>query len=116
MTTRIGHDHPDVVTRAVTLERYAATDRPEIRLEEAPELEDGDVVRIVIEGTEYRARITARQDGTLVIRGVYETPRLARNPGDGTDYLPTWIETHDLSWGRTVHLDVVEPGFRYGLR
>lgn len=116
MTDRIAHDHPTVETVAGTLGRYGGTSRPEIRFEEAIDVADGDVIRLVLDGVEYRARVSVSADRSPVIRGAYDTPRMARNPESGTNHLAQWVANSGLEKGRTVHLDVVEPGFKYGLR
>lgn len=116
MADRIAHDHPTIETATGLLDRYGGTDRPEIRIEEDLEVSDGDVIRLVLDGAEYRSQVAVRADGTAIIRGAYETPRLARNPGSGTNALPGWVADRELGRGRTIHLDVVEPGFKYGLR
>ena len=115
MTDRIAHDHPTIETASGILDRYGGTNRPEVRFEEERDLTDGDLIRLVLDGVEYRSQVVIR-DGTTVIRGAYETPRMARDPGSGTNALTEWVTDRDLERGRTVHLDVVEPGFKYGLR
>lgn len=116
MPDRVAHDHPTIETLDGTLDRYGGTRRPEIRVPEADALPENDLVRIVLDETEYRATVEKSTDGTPVIRGAYETPRLARSPEEGTDHLAPWIETRDLDFGRTVLVDVVEPGHKIGLR
>lgn len=115
MTDRVAHDHPTVETLDATLGRYGGTHRPEVRLPETDTVTAGDVVIVVLDGTEYRSRVVDAR-GTQVIRGAYETPRLARNPGNGEDALGPWIDDHDLDFGRTVHVDVVDAGYKIGLR
>lgn len=116
MTDRIAHDHPTIETASGILDRYGGTNRPEVRIEGDLDLADGDLIRVVLDGVEYRSQVAVRTDGTIVIRGAYETPRMARNPGSGSNALAEWVAERDLDRGRTVHLDVVEPGFKYGLR
>lgn len=116
MPDRVPHDHPTVETIDGTLGRYGGTRRPEIRLPETDEIPTGEVVRLVLDGTEYRTKVERQTDGSPVLRGAYETPRLARNPGSATDALQPWVDERDLDFGRTVHLDVVDSGYKYGLR
>ncbi|MFB6082016.1 MAG: hypothetical protein ABEJ67_04260 [Halanaeroarchaeum sp.] len=116
MPDRVSHDHPTVETLTATLGRYGGTTRPEVRLPGDADLPVGDVVRLILDGTEYRAELLDRADGTPVIRGAFETPRLARDPGSATDHLRAWVDDRDLATGRTVYVDVVEPGQTYGLR
>lgn len=115
MTDRVSHDHPTVDTIPATIQRYGRTTRPEIRLQGPIAVDPGTVTRLVLGGSTYRT-VVADPDEEPVIRGVFETPSLARNPGTGHDVLPDWIEDRGLAPGRTVHVDVVESGFLYGLR
>jgi len=116
MPDRVAHDHPTVETLDATLGRYGGTHRPEVRLPETDAVPVGEVVRVVLDDTEYRTLVTAGDGDRPVIRGAYETPRLARNPGSATDALGPWVEERDLDFGRTVHVDVVDPGNTIGLR
>lgn len=115
MPDRVAHDHPTVETLDATLGRYGGTHRPEIRLPETDAVTVGEVIRVVLDGTEYRTKV-AGSSGTPAIRGAYETPRLARNPGSATDALQPWVDERDLDFGRTVHVDIVDPGYKIGLR
>ena len=110
--------HESVPTIDGTLARRGGTRRPEIRLpsDAVEQFPDGKVARLVLDGSEHRTRLTHRTDGTPAVRGAYETNELARNPGDGENALPAWVEARGLDLGRTVHVDVVEPGFKYGVR
>lgn len=115
MTDHVTHE--SVQTVSGTLARAGGTRRPEIRVPEATDdFPDGDVVRLVLAGTEYRVQLAVRPDDTPVVRGAYETPSQARSPGDATNHLVEWVESKELTAGRTVHVDVVEAGFKYGLR
>ena len=111
--------HESVPTTDGTLARHGGTRRPEIRLSEtsdADQFPESAVVRLVLDGSEYRTRLARSTDGAPVIRGAYETNELARNPGDGENGLPAWVDANELDVGRTVHVDVVEPEFKYGVR
>lgn len=116
MTDRVTHESVDTVSG--TLARAGGTSRPEVRIPEeaADRVPTGDVVRLVLDEAEYRTQLGSRPDGSPVIRGAYETPTQARTPGDATNRLVEWVESRDIEAGRTVHVDVVEPGFKYGLR
>lgn len=116
MVDRIAHDHPTVDTLEGTIGRYGGTHRPEIRIPETDAVPTGDVLSVVLDETEYHAEIVADSDGTAVLRGAYETPRLARNPGAGENALPDWVENRDLDVGRTVLVDIVDSGYKIGLR
>lgn len=115
MAERVRHDHPTVDTIPAEVDRYGGTTRPEIRISRSLTVESGTVVRLVLAGSEYRARIEL-SGGNHVIRGAYETPDQARAQGAGQNHLSDWVQEREIELGRTVHLDVVEPGFKYGLR
>lgn len=116
MTDRVSHDHPTIETVSATVARYGGTSRPEIRVTDRLSVEQGTVVRLVLGGREYYAEVQAADSDTPVLRGAYPSPRTARNPGGATNHLAEWVEEQDLEWGRTVQVDVVAPGFKYGLR
>ena len=116
MPDRVAHDHRTVETLDATLGRYGGTRRPEIRLPETDAVSVGEVIRIVLDGSEYRTQIERRTNGLPVINGAYETPRLARNPGSAADALQSWVADRDLDFGRTVHVDIVDPNHKIGLR
>ncbi|QDX39605.1 hypothetical protein [Salarchaeum sp. JOR-1] len=117
MPDRIASDNPAVETATATIGRYGGTTRPQIELPEgvAERVPVGEVVRLAVDGTEYRARIE-ESGGAPVIRGAYETPRLARTPGEGENHLVAWLDQTDLDIGRSVYVDIVEAGYAYGLR
>lgn len=121
MPDHVSSDHPTVSTVDATLTRQGRTDRPKVVLSTAAaedaELVAGEVVRLVLDGDECRA-LPSRPttDDGLEIGGAYDTPAQARDPGSGPNRLTEWVREAGLDFGRTVHLDVVEPGFRYGLR
>lgn len=110
--------HESCTTYDATLERAGGTSRPEVRLPEAAseEFPEGDVVRLVLDSSEYRAQLRTDTKGRPVIRGAYDTPDLARNPTGGENRLREWVDKKGLDVGRSVHVDVVESGFKYGLR
>ena len=119
MSDRVPSDHPTISTIDATLSRSGATDRPRIDIpaEAADDVPAGEVVRLVLDDQEYRTRIERAFSGDgLQIRGAYDSPRLARNPGDGENRLIEWYEDSGLAFGRTILLDVVTEGFKYGLR
>jgi hypothetical protein len=110
--------HESVPTTTGTLARRGGTRRPEIHLpaDAANQFPDETVVRLILDGSEYRTRLTRCTNGAPAIRGAYETNEIARNPSDGENALPPWVDAHDLDLGRSVHVDVVEPEFKYGVR
>jgi len=117
---RIPSDNPAVETIDATVERTGSVDRPRIVVpaDGADALPTGGdaVVQVVLGGDEYRTRPDPLSGERVAIAGAFDTPEAARDPGAGQNYLPEWIERKGLDYGRTVHVDVVEEEFRYGLR
>lgn len=107
-----------VETVTGTVARAGGTRRHELRLpaDTADDFPAGEVVRIVLDGDEYHVQLRHHDDGTPVIRGAYDTPSLARDPGSATNHLAEWLDDGPVEAGRSVHVDVVEPGFKYGVR
>jgi hypothetical protein len=119
MADRISSDHSSLPTVRATLVRSGGLDRPKVAIsaDDADHFPRDELVRVVADDTEYRARIESplAEDGRE-IRGLYETPRVARNPGEGENHLQTWLEEADVEFGQSVLVDVIEAGFKYGLR
>lgn len=116
MVDRVGSNHPTVTTLRGRLARRGGTRRPAV---EVPEVERdalpaGGTVRLVVGGSERHAPVGER-GGTRAILGAYDNARQARER-DGEDRLAGWVEARGLDFGRTVLVDVVEPGEVYGLR
>ncbi|MFC7214767.1 hypothetical protein ACFQO4_11850 [Saliphagus sp. GCM10025334] len=119
MPDRISSDNPSVKTVRATLAETATGVRIEIPGDETGHFPDqaGEVVRFVLEGTEHFGRVDRGLTGDeLIVPGLYETPDQARDPRDGVDALPDWIDDHGARRGGSVLLDVVEPDFLYGVR
>ncbi|MDZ7850956.1 MAG: hypothetical protein U5K70_09275 [Halodesulfurarchaeum sp.] len=116
MTDRIAHDHPTVDTFDAKIGRHGGTTRPEVVIEESLAVEHGTLVRLVLDGTEYRAPVEVSEAGSAVLRHAAAAPSGARNPGSVVNALAEWLAAQNLEIGHSLHLDVVEPGFRYGLR
>lgn len=119
MGDRIRHDHPSIDRLTATID----TSGPSTHLTLSPRTPHlcptDTVVRCLLDGNERFLRFTAAiSDEDVMVRGVYDSPRYVREPGESgaIDRLRGWIDGHDLDDGRTVHLDVIEPGSRYGLR
>ncbi|WP_115862460.1 DUF7112 family protein [Halorussus litoreus] len=119
MADRISSDHASLPTVRATLVRSGALDRPKVEIpaDDSGQFPADELVRVVADDTEYRARIESplAADGRE-IRGLYETPRLARNPDEGENLLGEWVEATGVEFGQSVLVDVIEPGFKYGLR
>ena len=118
MTDRIPSDHDSVETVRATVERVGRTDRRKVTVPEdaADLLPDGEVVQVVLAGETAHATVERDFDGQPELTGAFDSPTLARSPGDGEDRLGAWLEETDLAAGESVLLDVVTEGFMYGLR
>ncbi|MFC6836956.1 DUF7112 family protein [Halomarina ordinaria] len=114
MVERISHDNSSVTTLRARVERAGRTERPKLVLPEGVATPD-DPVRLVLGGRTYHALIEPDFDGVPEIRGAYDNARLARER-DGENHLVEWYERGSLDFGRSVHLDVVDPGSLYGVR
>ncbi|PSQ26127.1 hypothetical protein BRD03_11380 [Halobacteriales archaeon QS_9_68_17] len=119
MADRVPSDHDSVHTVRAALATTGSTRRPrvEIPADEADRFPADEVIRLVVDGSEYHARIdTALTDDTRVVAGAYDSPRFARSPGDAPNRLLEWIDRADLAVGGSVLVDVVEAEFKYGVR
>ena len=103
-------------TLDATLVRHGPRGRLAVELPDSTTLSTDDVLRCTIAGTERFVRPTTVAGGAVRFTGAYEAPSIARSPGGDDDYLRAWLDQADLDAGRTVHVDVIEPGFKYGLR
>lgn len=115
MAERLPSDHPSVTTLRARLARSGGTRRPCLRIPEAADVADGDLIQVVLDGAQYHARVVVDTSGPL-IRGAYDNRRLARESGEGENRLLEWADAHDRGPGDAVDLDEVEPGFLYGVR
>ena len=119
MTDRVGSDNPSVATARGALVRRGGTRRPAVEVplatsgEDAVTAPDGPV-RLSIDGQWYHAPVDHRE-GSWKLLGAFDNARLARERA-GTDRLAEWVEEQDLSFGRSVLVDEVDPGAAYGLR
>jgi hypothetical protein len=116
MPDRVPSDHPSVRTYRAEIARSGGTRRPCVRpVESVPDLADGDLIRLVLDGTITHARVVVDATG-LVLRGAYDNRRLARDPGTAENRLVEWVERSDREIGSAVDLDEIDPGHLYGLR
>ena len=117
MADRVSSDHPSVRTVRSTCAETATGSKLEIPADDRDAFATGEVVRIVLDGTERFATIERALTGEeLSVSGIYDTPDQARNPGGGSDRLREWVDDQDVRDGGSVLIDVVEPEFLYGLR
>lgn len=110
---RISSENPAVETLRATVARHGAR-RKRIDLPE-DSLPEGEVVRLVIDGTTYHAQIEGGFADDPHVSGAYESPEMARE-SSGTNHLGEWLEEVERPVGGSVLLDVIEPEFAYGLR
>lgn len=113
MSDRLPSDHPAIETVRAKIRRHGGGRRVEVEAEVLPA--DG-VVRVILAGTTRYASVGASPDGARWLAGAYASPRHARSPGSARDLLADWLDDADVATGASVHLDVIEPGFAYGLR
>lgn len=118
MTDRIPSDHDAVDTHRATVERVGRTDRRRVAIPDAvaETVSPEEVVRLDFDGDTFRARVETDVEGNPVFSGAYDSPSLARDPGDGTNHLADWLGSTDVAVGDSVLLDVVTDGFKFGLR
>lgn len=128
MSDRVASDGEAVTTYRARLARSGGTRRPCLRLPDEAAVDAGDVIRLVLDGTEYHARVEAKERrssesrtrsgdaGGRLIRGAFDNRRLARTDGEGENRLVEWIDGTDRETGRSVDFDEVTPGYLYGVR
>jgi len=117
MADRISNDHPSVRTVRSTCVETATGVRLEIPDTDYDVFSADDVIRVVVDGNEGFATVERALTGSdRWIRGIYETPSQARDPGGARNLLSTWIDDHGVIAGGSVLIDVIEPDFLYGLR
>ncbi|QCC48782.1 DUF7112 family protein [Halobellus limi] len=115
MSERIPSDHASVTSLRATIARSGGTRRPCLRLPDDVAVEEGDVVRLLLDGATTHARVAADSSG-LLVRGAYDNERLTREPGEGENRLVEWCADHDRGPDDAVELDELDSGFCYGLR
>lgn len=114
MADRIPSDHPSIETVRARIERHGGSCRLAIPRAIIPD--ETSVVRVVLDG---RIRFARLGEGTADDRwliGVYDTTRAATEPDNGSDRLEPWLEKIDRAIGASIEIDVIEPGYRYGIR
>lgn len=126
---RLPSDDPSLASVRVRVARSGGTRRPCVRLPADGELEErlesgsldaldvepGDLVRVIIDRTEYHVRIDSDSRGRL-IRGAFDNRRLARTDGEGENRLVEWLTEHSREEGDALLLDGIAVGDAYGLR
>ncbi|MBV0903787.1 DUF7112 family protein [Haloarcula salina] len=115
MPDRVPSDHDTVETHRVPVESIGRTDRPRVVLPADLGLEEGDAVRLALDGDGYHAAVGENFDGEPVLSHVADNRRLARE-SEGPNRLAEWVESSEVSLGGSAHLDVITAGEEYGLR
>jgi len=116
MVDRVASDHPSMRTVDGNLVSHGPGNRPAVELSDPDVLPTGEVVRLVVDGTERFAEPRSLAGETVRISGAFDAPDHARNPADRPNRLLEWLDRAELAIGRTVHVDVVDEGLKYGLR
>jgi hypothetical protein len=115
VSDRVASDGDAVTTYRARLVRSGGTRRPCLRLPDDVAVDTGDLIRLVLDGTECHARVEGDAEGVL-IRGAYDNRRLVRTDGEGSNRLVEWVRGTDRETGQSVDLDEVTPGYLYGVR
>lgn len=117
MSNRLPSDSAAITTHRAAITRLGGTRRQGLRVPSAvaDDVDAGDRLRVVIEGTEYHAVVGSDADGPL-LESAFDNPRLARMTSEGSNRLAAWLRTLGRSPGDSVELDVVVAGEQYGLR
>jgi hypothetical protein len=116
MADRVASDHATIPTVDATIVSHGSTNRLAVELPAGSDLQAGDVSRLVVDGSVRFTQPQSFAGETVRITGAFDTPDAARSPGSGTNRLREWLDATALETGRTVHLDVIEAGFKYGVR
>jgi hypothetical protein len=114
VTERVPSDHEDVTTHRVSVDRVGRSNRPTVSLPDGLDVAVGEVIRLSLGGQRYYAQVEASIDEAPVLKHAADNRRLARER-DGENRLAEWA-TEVGAIESTVHLDVVTPGYAYGLR
>lgn len=115
MADRLPSDHASVLTERAQVERSGGTRRPCLGLPDSLDLDSGDLIRLVLDGDEFHARVQADSSGTL-LRGAYDFRSEAKEPGRAENRLVDWLHQEGREPDDALDLDVLEAGQRYGLR
>ncbi len=116
MTDRVPSDHDAVQSHRTTVAQVGRTGRPRIPLPDGVDAAVGDVLQVSLEGETYHAQVGEALDGDRDLRGAFPNARLARAEGEGENALRAWLEEAGVAVGDPLLVDVVTPGYKYGLR
>lgn len=115
MSNRVASDAAAVTSFRAHLARSGGTRLPCLRVPEETDVDEGDGIRLLLDGEPRHSRVEGDTEGPL-IHGAYDNRRLVRNPGDGENRLVEWCREHDREADDAVEFDEVDPGYLYGLR
>jgi hypothetical protein len=73
------------------------------------------LITLVLDGTVYHTRVDIALDNTPEIRGAYDNRRIARETA-GENRFVEWATRAGVAVGRSVLVDVIVDGERYGVR
>jgi hypothetical protein len=116
VTDRVPSDHDSVQSHRTTVAQVGRTGRPRIPLPEGVEAAVGDVLEVSLEGETYHAQVREALDGECDLRGAFPNARLARAEREGENALRAWLDEAGVAVGDPLLIDVVTPGYNYGLR
>jgi len=116
MVDRVASDHSSLETLDAELVSHGPGSRRAVELSGDVTVPTGEVVRLVVDGAVRYTKPSRFAGETIRISGAFDAPDHARSPADRPNRLREWLDRTDLATGRTVHLDVIEEEFKYGLR
>ena len=116
MSDRVPSDHESITSHRTHHRQVGRVGRPRVPLPDAIEVSVGDVIRLSLAGEEYHAQVTQSRDGDRDVRGAFFDAQLARTDGEGENYLAAWVDDAGVDVGDPLVLDVVTPGYKFGLR
>lgn len=115
MTERVSSDHDTVESHRVHLSTVGRTSRFQLPLPDELSCETGDVVSLSLAGDQAYAEVETTLDGDPAVRGAFADRNLARSR-NGEDEFDGWLQGTDATAGDPLVLDVLTPGYAYGLR
>lgn len=115
MPTHITHDAPSITTVSGQVGHRGSTTRPVVTCDHVEALSTGTTVRLVLDGHQFFTVPRPSSRDAVQFTGAYDTTGGVRD-ADAENRLIEWVDDRDLAVGRTVHVDVIDEGFRYGFR
>lgn len=115
MVDRVPSDHASLTTYRAEVARSGGTRRPCLRLPDEVELDGSDLIRVILDGDEYHARVRADATGAF-LRGAYDLKAEARDPAGAENRLVEWLRSAGRGPDSVVEFDEVVAGDCYGVR